>query len=249
MKRTKKIMSLALALVMLLTAIVGSVSVFAQEDEFSKFEDGGWRIKGKIFLNSSLKNEGKVEKEAEKTYYKGSVKGSVEAAKLFAGAYNKYIKDYKGHLYLGRPVENLVMFNKDGKFPTADVTVTFPENFDIDYDNIILDSKTSLVSKIEIVNFETVKSKYEKSFKVRFYLGNWNDYKGFFAMYEKEQNETDHKITVEIPYSVKIKDDEKTDLGTISVEGACALYKGGKRFFNTQLVDITIPKISFVVER
>lgn len=249
MKRTKKIMSLALALVMALTVIVGSVSVFAQGDEFSKFEDGGWRIKGKVFLNSSLKNEGTEEEEAGKTYYKGSVKGYVEASKLFAGAYNKYKNDYKGHLYLGRPVENLVMFNKDEKFPTADVTVTFPENFKIDYDNIILDTKTSLVSKIEIEDFETVKSKNINSFKVRFYLGNWNDYKGFFAMYEKEQNKMNHKITVEIPYSVEIEDNTKTDLGTISAEGACALYKGGKRFFNTQLVDITIPKISFVVER
>lgn len=249
MKKTKKIMSLALALVMLLTVIVGSVSVFAQKDEFSEFNDAGWRIKGKVFLNNSLKNEGKEEVEAGKTYYKGTIKGEVEASDLFAGAYNKYVKDYKGHLYLGKPVENLVMFNKDEKFPTADVTVTFPADFKIDYNAIKLQSNTSLVSKIEIEDLETENSQNEKSFKLRFYLGNWNDYKGFFAMYEKEQNKMDHKITVEIPYSVEIEDDAKTDLGTISAEGVCALYKGGNWLFNTQLVDIKMPKVEFSVNR
>lgn len=244
MKKTKKIMSLALALVMLLTVIVGSVSVFAANNIESRYDQNGWRINGWVDLSNVVNNvkEKEFTDASGKTIYKGNIVGSAEATDLFEGAYNKYEQDYKGHVYWFGKAENFVMFNKGDKFPTVDLTVTFPNNFNIDYDNIELKSGTTLVSKIEIEDFANVKDEKRKTFKLRFYLGNWNDYQEFFAMYEKIKGETGHKIEISIPYSVDITNNNQDTLGNVSSEGVCALFKGGNKFSGTQLVYVELKK-------
>lgn len=251
MKRTKKIMSLALALVMMLTAIVGSVSVFAGNKVQSGYDQNAWRINGWVDLSNVVNNvRGKEFTDASgKTIYKGKIVGSAEATDLFEGAYNKYEKDYKGHVYWFGKAENFVMFNKGEKFPTVDLNVTFPNNFNIDYDHIELKSGTTLVSKIEIEDFANVKTEKRKTFKLRFYLGNWNDYQGFFAMYEAIKGQTGHKIEINIPYSVDVTGNSNNVLGIVKSEGICALYKGGKRFSGKQLVDVELKKHEISIVR
>lgn len=251
MKRTKKIMSLALALVMLLTAIVGSVSVFAGNKVQSGYDQNAWRINGWVDLSNVVNNvRGKEFTDASgKTIYKGKIVGSAEATDLFEGAYNKYEKDYKGHVYWFGKAENFVMFNKGEKFPTVDLNVTFPNNFNIDYDHIELKSGTTLVSKIEIEDFANVKTEKRKTFKLRFYLGNWNDYQGFFAMYEAIKGQTGHKIEINIPYSVDVTGNSNNVLGTVKSEGVCALFKGGNKFSGTQLVDVELKKHEISIVR
>ena len=75
MKRTKKIMSLALALVMLLTVIVGSASVFAANNIESGYDQNGWRIKGWVNLSNVVKNvrENEITDDNGKTIYKGKI--------------------------------------------------------------------------------------------------------------------------------------------------------------------------------
>lgn len=251
MKKTKKIMSLALAIIMVLTAIVGSVSVFAESQIDSGYNENGWRINGWVDLSNVVNNvkEKEFTDASGKTICKSKIVGSAEATDLFEGAYNKYERDYKGHVYWFGKAENFVMFNEGEKFPTVDLTVTFPNNFIIDYDNIELKSGTTLVSKIEIEDFQAVKSENRRTFKIRFYLGNWNDYQGFFAMYENIKGQNGHKIEISIPYSVDINDENQNNLGTVSSEGVCALFKGGNRFSGTQLVDVELKKHEISIER
>lgn len=251
MKRTKKIMSLALALVMLLTVIVGSVSVFAESQIESGYKEDGWTIDGWVDLSNVVNNfkENEFTNDDGKTIYNGKIVGSAEATDLFEGAYKKYEMDYKGHVYWFGKAENFVMFNKGDKFPTVDLTVTFPNNFNIDYDNIILDSKTSLVSKIEVEDFANVKAEKRTNFKLRFYLGNWNDYQEFFAKYEAIKGQTGHKIEINIPYSVDVTGNSNNVLGTVKSEGVCALFKGGNKFSGKQLVDVELKKHEISIVR
>lgn len=251
MKKTKKIMSLALALVMLLTAIVGSVNVFAANNIESRYDQNGWRINGWVDLSNVVNNvkEKEFTDASGKTIYKGNIVGSAEATDLFEGAYNKYEQDYKGHVYWFGKAENFVMFNKGDKFPTVDLTVTFPNNFNIDYDNIELKSGTTLVSKIEIEDFANVKAEKRTIFKLRFYLGNWNDYQEFFAKYEAIKGQTGHKIEINIPYSVDVTGNSNNVLGTVKSEGVCALFKGGNKFSGTQLVDVELKKHEISIVR
>lgn len=251
MKRTKKIMSLALTLVMMLTAIVGSVSVFAGNKVQSGYDQNGWRINGWVDLSNVVNNvkEKEFTDASGKTIYKGNIVGSAEATDLFEGAYNKYEQDYKGHVYWFGKAENFVMFNKGDKFPTVDLTVTFPNNFNIDYDNIELKSGTTLVSKIEIEDFANVKAEKRTIFKLRFYLGNWNDYQEFYAKYEAIKGQTGHKIEINIPYSVDVTGNSNNVLGTVKSEGVCALFKGGNKFSGTQLVDVELKKHEISIVR
>ena len=244
-------MSLALALVMMLTAIVGSVNVFAANNIESRYDQNGWRINGWVDLSNVVNNvkEKEFTDASGKTIYKGNIVGSAEATDLFEGAYNKYEQDYKGHVYWFGKAENFVMFNKGDKFPTVDLTVTFPNNFNIDYDNIELKSGTTLVSKIEIEDFANVKAENRTIFKLRFYLGNWNDYQEFFAKYEAIKGQTGHKIEINIPYSVDVTGNSNNVLGTVKSEGVCALFKGGNKFSGTQLVDVELKKHEISIAR
>jgi hypothetical protein len=155
--------------------------------------------------------------------YEGSVNCSVEAADLFAGAYEIYQKDIQGKTdYRGRKYENIVMFDQGGAFPTAQYTVKFPANVHIDENAIRAEENTATVSGI-------TKSydRKENTVTISIKLGNWNDYKGFFDLVASEQGQSSHKIEVNIPYSVDAANVNATSntLGSISGSGLCSLYK------------------------
>lgn len=241
MKRTKKIMSLALALVMLLTAIVGSVSVFAQgagtvHGEFTK---GKKSIKGTVYLDKVVNHY------YDSTANKGFVGGEVSAKELFKDAYEKYLADFKGQLdpIKRKPYENLVMYDKNKKFPSITYKIKFPENVNVDVNTIEASETTATISKIE-------KTFDEKTNTVTFkmYLGNWNDYKGFFELYEREKDKPDNKIIINIPFSVDAA--ASGNIGDITDDGYCKLYKYGGIFgYGLNIVDVTAEKLSFNITK
>lgn len=237
MKRTKKIMSLALALVILLTVIVGSVSVFAQGDGAVH----GEFTKGKKSIKGTVKLINVVNHEYDSTTNKGCVGGVVSAKELFKDAYIKYVNDFEGQaeLFTGKKYENLVMFDKDEKFPTITYSVTFPKSVIVDTQNIRAVENTATISKIE-KSFDEAKNTV--TFKL--YLGNWNDYKGFFELYKSEKDSNDHIIDINIPYSVK--EGYTDNLGAITANGFCKLYKYGGIFgYGLNIVDVSAEELSF----
>lgn len=137
------------------------------------------------------------------------------------------------------------MFDKNKEFPSIKYTVAFPKNFKVNVDAITLTENTSTIGKIE--------KSYDKnnnSVTFRFYLGSWNDYKGFFELYEKEKGTTGYQISLNIPYSVEINDESATTLGTITSNGKCELYKYGGWFgYGLNIVNVTSKPLSFNVVR
>lgn len=149
-KILKKIASLVMALAIVL-GVFASISVFAENSNVpSQYEEIDGKIKGSIDLSKTVKSEGVEVSKDGKLYYEGTVSGSVEASDLFEGAYDKYVTSFKGKTDLfGRPYENLVMFDKGQKFPTAKYTVYFPSDFEVKLDKITFSENTATISKIE----------------------------------------------------------------------------------------------------
>ncbi|MDD7182126.1 hypothetical protein [Peptostreptococcus porci] len=240
----KKFMSVVVAILMVFGIFAGTTKVFAANDNVpSSYEQGSSLITGVIDLSRSVKSEGSEVTKDGKLYYEGIVSGSVEASDLFEGAYEKYIADIKGKSTGGKQWDHLVMFDKGQKFPTARFTVYLPNNFEVNSDEITFSENTVMVSKIE-----KSYNPANNSVTFTFNLGNWNDYKGFFELYEKEKGETGHSITINIPYSVEIKDSSVSNLGTISSDGKCELYKK-VLFWEQKIVDITATKLNLDVIR
>lgn len=241
MRKTKKIMSLALAIIMLLTAVVGSVSVFAQgagtvHGEFNK---------GKKSIKGTVKLINVVNHEYDSTTNKGFVGGEVSAKELFKDAYEKYLADFKGQLdpIKRKPYENLVMYDKNKKFPSITYKIKFPEKVIVDVNKIEASETTATISKIE-------KTFDEKTNTVtfKFYLGNWNDYKGFFELYEREKDLTEHTIKINIPFTVE--ETASGNIGDITAEGYCKLYKYGGLFgYGLNIVNVTAEKLSFNITK
>lgn len=224
----------------------GTTNVFAANNNVpSTYESGTKKIIGQVDLSNVTHNEGQEITKDGKLYYEGNVGGSVEASDLFEGAYEKYIADIKGQSTNGKQWDHLVMYDKGKEFPSIKYTVTFPKNFVIKESDITATENTVTISKIE--------KSYDKtnnSVTFRLYLGNWNDYEGFFKLVEKEINQTGHSININIPYSVEITDTATTNLGTISANGKCELYKyGGWLGYGANIVNITSKPISFDVAR
>lgn len=241
MKRTKKIMSLALALVMLLTAIVGSVSVFAQgagtvHGEFTK---GKKSIKGTVDLNKVVNHY------YDATKNEGFVGGEVSAKELFKDAHEKYLADFKGQLdpIKKKPYENLVMYDKNKKFPSITYKIKFPATVSVDANNIKAEETTNTISKIETTFDERTNTVIFKM-----YLGNWNDYKGFFELYEREKDKPENKIMINIPFTVN--EAASGNIGIITADGYCKLYKYGGIFgYGLNIVDVTAEKLSFNITK
>lgn len=229
MKALKKTMSLTLALIMLV-GIIASTNVFA-EGTFEKkvvsdlkaekgFLKG--KIEGTVDLRKTIEIEPAVKvSEETPTIYTGKIKANVEAGDLFSGAYDVYKKEFKGQKdFRGRYWENIVMFNEGSEFPTAQYTLKFPSNFKIDEKAIISTENSEAISEI------TAKYKKEdNSVTITIKLGNWNDYKGFFELVEKELEKSGHEINVEIPYTINAEKIVGDELGVIEGKGNCYLYK------------------------
>lgn len=234
-------MSLALAIIMVLTAIVGSVSVFAQEAGTveGSFTKGKKSIKGTVYLNSVV-NHG-----YDATKNEGFVGGEVSAKELFKDAYAKYLADFKGQLdpIKKKPYENLVMYDKNKKFPSITYKIKFPATVSVDANNIKVEETTNTISKIETTFDERTNT---VTFKM--YLGNWNDYKGFFELYEREKDEPGHNIKINIPFTVK--EAVSGNIGDITADGYCKLYKYGGIFgYGLNIVDVTAEKLSFNITK
>lgn len=241
MKRTKKIMSLALALVMLLTVIVGSVSVFAQgagtvEGSFTKRAKS---IKGTVKLINVVNHD------YDSTANEGFVGGEVSAKELFKDAYEKYLADFKGQLdpIKKKPYENLVMYDKNKKFPSITYKIKFPENVIVNVSGIKAEETTATISKIEKTFDERTNTVI-----LKMYLGNWNDYKGFFELYEGEIDKPENKIKINIPF--KVNEAVSGNIGVITADGYCKLYKYGGIFgYGLNIVDVTAEKLTFNITK
>lgn len=115
----------------------------------------------------------------------------------------------------------------------------------INKNDIVATENTATIGKIE-------KNYDEENNTVTFklLLGSWNDYKGFFELYEKEKGTTGHAITIKIPYSVEVNDASLKNLGTVSADGKCELYKYGSILgYGTKIVNVTSKPLSFDVMR
>lgn len=244
-KIIKKSLSLSLALVMLL-AVFASTSVFAQGGIEKKvtsdltFTDAGTNstVSGTLNLSNTISYEDLTLKAGTDNTYQGKVKGDVEAGDLFSDVYALYMKELYNKKTLIWYWRNLVMFGiTDSTFPSATYTVEFPENIFVDKENVKAITNTSTVSKIDV-------KAEEHSVEFTFYLGNWNDYEGFFKLVEKELNESGHNINIDIPYTVQVNEDSPENLGSISGKGECKLYKHGRFPRKDPIVSITAEEIS-----
>ena len=225
----KKMSSLVVALVMVVGVFTCATVFAANSNVPSTYNSGKKKIVGQVDLSNMIYNNGQ---EVEKN------------GKLL---YDKFVADFKGQKepITRRPYENLVMFDKGEEFPSIKYTVKFPKNFVIDENAITVSESTETIGKIE-----KFYDKDSNSVTFRLFLGTWNDYKGFFELYDKEKGTTGHNISINIPYSVEIKDQATTDLGTISSNGKCELYKYGGWFgYGTKIVNVTSKPISFHVTR
>lgn len=251
MKKTKKIMSLALALVMALTVIVGSVSVFAANNIESGYKENGWVIDGWINLSNVVNNvvSNKEITENDKTYYKGSISAEFNQRDLFEGAYQKYKKDFENEKRFGKYCRNIIMFNKGGTKPTVECKVKFPKGVAVDVDAIEKEfTKNNVVTDL-VKSIEFAYDESDNSVNITFYLATdayWHDYEGFFKLYEREAEKTEEeasKIRINIPYLVEAKSDIN-NYGEITVNGHCNLFKAGRIFAGMKMVDITLEQFT-----
>lgn len=245
----KKMSSLVVALVMVVGVFASTSSVFAEDGNLEYFVDSkltakisglNSKVSGTVDISKTVFNKPLLQVGATNTY-RGEVSGSVEAGDLFEGAYTLYKdklydkKSFRGYW------RNIVMFGstKDS-FPTCSYTVRFPDNITVDKDKVTATKNTSTISKIET----DVK---DHSVTFTFYLGNWNDYEGFFKLVESERNKTGKTIDISIPYTVDVDETSPSILGSIKGSGECNLYKFGLFSIKTPIVSITSPEISFDV--
>ncbi|MCB6983371.1 hypothetical protein LI068_07015 [Peptostreptococcus anaerobius] len=246
----KKLSSLVMALVMLVGVFASTSSVFAEDGNLKYLVDSNLtakisglnsKVSGTVDISKTVSNKPLELQEGTTNKYKGEVSGSVEAGDLFEGAYTLY----KDKLYDKKSFSgywrNIVMFGstKDS-FPTCSYTVRFPENITVDRDKVTATKNTSTISKIET----DIK---DHSVTFTFYLGNWNDYEGFFKLVESERNKTGKTIDISIPYTVDADESSPSMLGSIKGSGECNLYKFGFLSIKTPIVSITSPEISLDV--
>lgn len=236
---------LATGLVVISGVFAEATPVFANNRVSSNYSRDTSKIEGQIDLSKVVYNNGRELVKNGKRIYEGNVGGAVEASDLFEGAYNKFVADFKNkrEWLTGKRYENLVMFDYNKQYPSVKYTVTFPKNFVIDEKNITATENTVTIGKIE--------KSYDKasnSVTFRLFLGSWNDYKGFFELYEKERGSIGHLININIPYSVEVTNSSITTLGKISSSGKCELYKYGGIFgYNKKIVNINTKPISLNV--
>lgn len=228
----KKFMSIVVSILMVFGISASVTGVFANEGnlEYKVVSDlkvdKNWLgiktgISGKVNLNNTITASPVEKVEGTDDIYQGNISSSVESADLFEGAYQLYEKEFKGKTdFLNRAWENIVMFNEGGNFPTAQYTIKFPSNFNIDKDAITATENTATISSIEAKYNDT-----DNSVTITAKLGNWNDYKGFFGLVAGERNQTGHRIDVNIPYTVDASASTSDELGTVTGFGNCLLYK------------------------
>lgn len=244
----KRILGLTMALLMVFGIYASTTNVFAEEGNLERkvisnlSSEIGWfdgKITGTVDISQVVSNSQLKLKEGTANTYAGVLSGSVESGDLFYGAFKLYKEKFKNLNLFNRPWKNIVMFGETkNTFPTCSYTVIFPNNVTVDKANIVATENTNAISKIE-----TKAEDHSVTFK--FYLGNWNDYEGFFKLVEKEINESGHLINISIPYTVDVDESSSNVLGMIKGSGECKLYKFGGFSLPHPIVDLTSPEISF----
>lgn len=247
-KSIKKVLSVVMCSALLFA--IAPVRAFASEANpvTSNLTVENYCVTGDINLSNvvQVKNNGITNKDG-KEIFSGSIGGEVSSKDLFESAYNKYLTDVKDKKIFVFPtfknLRELVMFDYKEHFPTCTFKVKLPSNFVID--NITTDvNSTEMFSKVaHSIDTDTNEITFV------FNLGNWDDYQGFFARYEREKDDPSHKTIVNIDYHVDVTGNSNTSLGYITASGYCKLYKGGRINKNKQLVDITATEISKPVIR
>lgn len=231
-KKLSKSIALAMVLMTAFVMLFATAAFAANETVPGTFSQGDSKITGNIDLTKTVRVTGKDVITAEGLVYRGTIIGKVEASDLFEDAYSKYIADIKGQSTKGAQWDHIVMCNKGTKFPTADLTVKFPSNFVVNKSDITVKENTVMTSS----NTFDVKN---NTCTFVFNLGNWNDYEGFFKLYESEKGTTGHAIEIEIPFEVKVTDTSVHNLGQVTTSGKCELYKKFLRVFDFNIVDVT----------
>jgi len=247
-KLFKKALSLVMALAMVVGIFASTSNVFAAEKENKVISELaseiGWfdgKISGEVKVGETVSNSPLVLKDGTTNTYTGTISGSVQSADLFDGAFKMYKDEFENLTLFGRPWKNIVMFGETrNTFPVCSYTVTLPENIKVDKSNVKATENTNAISKIE--------TKLEDhSVTFVFYLGNWNDYAGFFKLVEDDRNNLENFINISIPYTVDVDDSSADVLGTIKGSGECKLYKFGSFSLSHPIVDLTSPEIGFDV--
>lgn len=168
-------------------------------------------------------------KNADGTWtYSDTIVGRISVKELFKGAYQEYKAHFESCKIMGRECKNLVMFSEGKEFPSMRYTMTFPENFTIT--NPTASSTSSLASLAKISEVTTDTAKHTKSVTFTFNLGQWNDYEGFFKLYDEEKN-NNAAIEIKVPFTAPVENQNAKPQGTITGTGLCELYYYGKNFF------------------
>ena len=242
-KKLKKLSSIVLCTAILVVATL--VGVFADEVSIPNlvkvdFSEKKYRMVGKAHLEDAISNSGNIVEENGQKIYKGEFGGEVESSDLFEEAFDAFNKNIKGKTLFGKKIENIVMFDAGGKYPTCKLVIKFPSEFNVSKDDVIVNENT------EMINGYEVSETGDKEITIKFNLGNWDDYAGFFARFENEFGVPNHKISVKIPYSVNINDETSNVLGKIEASGECMLWKvGGFYLGDRNIVNVKAEKSYF----
>ena len=253
-KPLRKIAGAALAMLMVFTLTPamahadtmqqGDYKVVSNYSITTDFLGNSNGIVGTVDLNQTVSTDTPQLVEGTTDQYTGALHGSVEAADLFEGAYQTYETYFKGKTGLfNRPWENIVMFDDGGTFPTAQITIYFPSNFDVNEAGISVSENSAAISSIHS-DFNSGNNSVE----VTINLGNWNDYKGFFALVASERYQTGHLINIDIPYTIDASSVTSNELGTITASGDCSLYKTSG-LFPGRIVYVTTTPMSLIVNQ
>lgn len=251
-KNVKKLLSVLVAFVLVLALVPMEAHAEKMKPEDYKVESefhlGGSGklsyVTGTVKLDKTITSPQPQPVEGSQGLYAGSVSAKVEAADLFAGAYQFYVDKIQNSSTGGKDWKNIVMYDEGEKFPTARYTVTFPDNFTIDYENISLSENTGTISSVS-----KKLSEDGHSVTLIFNLGNWNDYAGFFDLVAKEIGEAGHLIDISIPYTATDPGNGSNSLGTIKGSGQCKLYKYGRFSLKRPIVDIASPEIQMDISK
>lgn len=116
------------------------------------------------------------------------------------------------------------MFNQDeNQFPSLNYKIVLPNEYSIGSVTAQTTSKT-----VSSITQSTVKNTVNLTFN----LGNWNDYKGFFNLYEEDAKDDNAFIQVNIPYTKNLgKQSTEPSYDYAKGSGSLDLYYHGRNPF------------------
>ena len=243
-KPAKALLCLVLALSVAAVFLLSSSAVFAEAasdnnspiDSHLEVSGITERIDGHVNLSIAMEEQTiSLQKNTNDNNYTGKIEVNIESSDLYHDAYQLYKKKYEKKRVGLKYYRNLVMFNKDKKFPTIDYKLTLPDGVTVATKDVQCDvSTTKTISKVELPAAEQTSNQVS----LHFYLGNWDDYAGFFKKVGEEQNQKGHVIHIVIPFTATAGAVESNE-SIIKGNGSCSLWKYGSVINDIQLVNIT----------